>query len=516
MTAQQLKNSILQMAVQGKLVPQDQKDEPASVLLERIKAEKQALIKAGKIKKDKKSSEIFRGASHNLPYAYCEQIGKETRDISDEIPFDIPDSWEWIRFSNLVSFSMGKTPPRKESEYWDDAIYPWVSIADMPSDGMVLSTKEKVNQYAADNIFKSGISPIGTLIMSFKLTVGKVAILGIEAYHNEAIISIFPFADDNKVIQSYLFKILPLIAQNGNTKTAIKGATLNSDSLSNLLIPLPPIPEQVRIVKKIIELEPCVKSYDKAETQLTTLNTTFPEALKKSILQEAVQGKLVSQNPDDEPASVLLERIKAEKQKLIKEGKIKKEKPLAPITEEEIPFEIPESWEWVHLQEICSLIADVDHNMPKAVPESEGKLFLSAKDLLDDGTINYTENVKYISQEDFDRLSKKAKPTLNDIIYSRIGAALGKARVVYSDREFIVSYSCCVIRTLIDEEYLRYYLESPFILRHSVLARQSIGVPDLGMGEIKQYLVALPPLKEQKRIVAKIEELMPFINAITK
>ncbi|MCM1506102.1 MAG: restriction endonuclease subunit S [Ruminococcus flavefaciens] len=230
--AEQLKKSILQEAVQGKLVPQDPDDEPASVLLERIKAEKQKLIKQGKIKDNKKSDVIK----------------------SEEIPFDIPNSWEWIRFSNLVHFSMGKTPPRKDTEYWENPIYSWVSIADMSSDNTIYSTKEMVNQYSDDKIFKNNISPVGTLIMSFKLTVGKVSILGIDAYHNEAIISIFPFIDDDKIVTSYLFKILPLIAQSGDTKTAIKGATLNSDSLSKLLIPLPPLAEQKRIVAKVDEL----------------------------------------------------------------------------------------------------------------------------------------------------------------------------------------------------------------------------------------------------------------------
>ena len=228
-----LKKSILQEAVQGKLVPQNPDDEPAGVLLERIKAEKQELIKAGKIKKDKRKSDIIK---------------------MDEVPFEIPDSWEWIRFSNLVNFSMGKTPPRKETEYWVNPIYSWVSIADMSSDSTIYSTKEMVNQYSSDKIFKNNISPAGTLLMSFKLTVGKVSILGMNAYHNEAIISIFPFVDDDKIVTSYLFKILPLIAQNGDTKTAIKGATLNSDSLSNLLIPLPPLAEQKRIVSKIEKL----------------------------------------------------------------------------------------------------------------------------------------------------------------------------------------------------------------------------------------------------------------------
>ena len=187
------------------------------------------------------------------------------------------------------------------------------------------------------------------------------------------------------------------------------------------------------------------------------------------------------------------------------------------ITEDEIPFEIPGSWKWVRLREICSLIGDIDHNMPKGVNPKEGKLFLSAKDLLDDGTINYTKDVKYISIDDFERLSKKAKPQYNDIIYSRIGAALGKARVVEENIEFLVSYSCCVIRPIgIDVNFLRYYLESPFIMAHSILARQSIGVPDLGMGEIKHYIIALPPLLEQKRIVAKLEQMLPYCNQLVK
>ena len=132
--------------------------------------------------------------SHNTPY---EKIGNATVEL--EVPFDIPDSWEWIRFSNLVDYSMGKTPPRKESIYWDSPSYPWVSIADMLADGYVSATKKGISEYAENNAFKGRISPIGTLIMSFKLTVGKVSILGINAYHNEVIISIFPFIDDGRI-----------------------------------------------------------------------------------------------------------------------------------------------------------------------------------------------------------------------------------------------------------------------------------------------------------------------------
>ena len=519
MTAQQLKNSILQMAVQGKLVPQDPSDEPASVLLERIKAEKQELIKAGKIKKDKKSSEIFRGAAHNLPYAYCEQIGKEIRDISDEIPFEIPDSWEWVRFSNLVNFSMGKTPPRKETEYWENPIYPWVSIADMPADGTVLSTKEKVNQYAADNTFKSGISPIGTLIMSFKLTVGKVSILGIDAYHNEAIISIFPFVDDDRIVTSYLFKVLPLIAQNGDTKTAIKGATLNSDSLSNLLIPLPPLTEQKRIVNRIVELEPYVSAYDIAETHLTALNTTFPEALKKSILQEAVQGKLVPQNPDDEPASVLLERIRAEKQALIKAGKIRKDKhESAIITRDKIPYEIPDSWVWCKLSDLAILEnGDRSSKYPVEADYVEiGIPFFGAKDI--DGDMMSFQNVRFISQQKYDELGN-GKLVDGDIICLLRGS-VGKTAKFEANEQFDTGFICAqmLIIRLLDKSlfgYISSYFKSPDYTNYVESKVTGTAVRQMPAKEMGNLLIPLPPLAEQHRIVAKIEEIMPMIERLT-
>ena len=241
-----------------------------------------------------------------------------------DTPFDIPDSWEWVRFKDLVDYSMGKTPPRKETEYWSNGTLPWVSIADLVADGTVTATKECVNSFAAENTFKGKISKAGTLLMSFKLTVGKVSILGIDAFHNEAIISIYPFVDPDKITTMFLFATLPLLSQSGDTKSAIKGNTLNSDSLDALLIPLPPIMEQKRIFDKLHELTTPLLDYGAAEQKATDLNANFPEALKKSILQEAVQGKLVPQDPSDEPAEALLERIRAEKQRLIKEAKSKR------------------------------------------------------------------------------------------------------------------------------------------------------------------------------------------------
>ena len=454
-----------------------------------------------------------------MPYAFCEQIGKEIRDISDEIPFEIPDSWEWVRFSNLVNFSMGKTPPRKETEYWENPIYPWVSIADMPADGTVLSTKEKVNQYAADNTFKSGISPIGTLIMSFKLTVGKVSILGIDAYHNEAIISIFPFVDDDRIVTSYLFKVLPLIAQNGDTKTAIKGATLNSDSLSNLLIPLPPLTEQKRIVNRIVELEPYVSAYDIAETHLTALNTTFPEALKKSILQEAVQGKLVPQNPDDEPASVLLERIRAEKQELIKQGKIKQNKNESVIiTRDKIPYEIPDSWVWCKLSDLAILEnGDRSSKYPVEADYVEiGIPFFGAKDI--DGDMMSFQNVRFISQQKYDELGN-GKLVDGDIICLLRGS-VGKTAKFEANEQFDTGFICAqmLIIRLLDKSlfgYISSYFKSPDYTNYVESKVTGTAVRQMPAKEMGNLLIPLPPLAEQHRIVAKIEEIMPMIERLT-
>lgn len=229
---ERLKKSILQEAIEGRLVPQDPNDEPASVLLDKIRAEKKRLMKEGKLKK---------------------KDLEETPISEDEIPFEIPDSWEWVKFGNLVSTSTGKTPARGNTDFWGND-YPWVSISDMKQGEIIKSTKECISQKAANDCFHNVISTKGTLIMSFKLTVGRTSILGIDAYHNEAIISIKTYADKDNITRNYLAVILPIIANSGDSKNAIKGKTLNSTSIYNLLVPLPPLAEQKRIVSKIEEL----------------------------------------------------------------------------------------------------------------------------------------------------------------------------------------------------------------------------------------------------------------------
>ena len=243
----QLQKSILQEAIQGKLVPQDPNDEPAFILLEKIKAEKAKLVKDGKLKKrDLVDSVIFKGEDNK----YYEQIGKEVVDISEDIPFEIPESWSWSRLSMLVNMRIGKTPARGDSTFWDNGVHAWISISDLSQGDIIMTSKEKISDFAASSVM--GVkSQAGSLLMSFKLTVGKTAILGIDAYHNEAIVTISTMCDENYYTRNYLAAILPLLTNYGDTKDAIKGKTLNSQSLNALLIPIPPHEEQRRIIENI-------------------------------------------------------------------------------------------------------------------------------------------------------------------------------------------------------------------------------------------------------------------------
>ena len=523
MTAQQLKNSILQMAVQGKLVPQDPNDEPASVLLERIRAEKERLIKEKKIKREKNPSVIFKGAD-NTPY---EKIGDEVYPV--DTPFDIPDSWEWVRFKDLVDYSMGKTPPRKETEYWSNGTLPWVSIADLVADGTVTATKECVNSFAAENTFKGKISKAGTLLMSFKLTVGKVSILGIDAFHNEAIISIYPFVDPDKITTMFLFATLPLLSQSGNTKSAIKGNTLNSDSLDALLIPLPPIMEQKRIFDKLHELTTPLLDYGAAEQKVTELNVNFPERLKKSILQEAVQGKLVSQDPSDEPAEALLERIRAEKQRLIKEGKIKKDKHESIIfrrdnshyekrgseevcIDEEISFEIPENWAWARLSSFGVFNSGKTPSMSNPQFWNGHIPWVTSKDMKQPVI---TDSEMHISE--LAASSMQLYPAGTLLLVARSGILkrllpLCKLGIDSTINQDIKAFSLYDIEV---SEWLFYGIKAfePYILKE--LVKSVTTVESLKFDEFAAMLIPVPPLSEQRRIIAAIKTAMNLLTPLS-
>ena len=453
-----------------------------------------------------------------MPY---EKVGKnEPICIADEVPFDIPESWEWVRFKNLVSYNMGKTPPRKESEYWENAIYPWVSIADLIPNDTIYLTKECVNEHSAKTVFKNHISNTGTLLMSFKLTVGKVSILGMDAFHNEAIISIYPFCDVNHAITNYLFTTLPLLSQNGNTKSAIKGATLNSGSLDALLIPIPPIKEQIRICEKIKDLKNVLSIYTAVEQSLTRLNDTFPSQLKKSILQYAVQGKLVPQDPADEPASVLLERIRTEKEKLIKAGKIKRDKHESVIfrrdnsyyekvdgiercIDDELPFEIPKSWEWTRLSTIAKVLGG--KRIPagrKLTAENTGHVYIRVSDMKD-GTV-IQNGLLYVPEDIFNSISKYI--IKKEDVFITVAGTIGRIGKIPPelDGANLTENADRLVFSSLNQDWMIFLLQSSFIQNQIAEVTTKVGQPKLAIARIEKLLIPLPPLNEQTRIVEQI------------
>ena len=513
MTAQQLKNSILQMAVQGKLVPQNPDDEPASVLLQRIKAEKEELIKACKIKKDKKSSEIFRGATHNLPYAYCEQIGKEIRDISDEIPFDIPDSWEWVRLGIISTYNQTK---QKINAKDADASIWGLDLEDIEKGGKLLEKKSVGERKAVGDktLFNKGD------ILYSKL---RPYLLKILVAPDSGICTpeIVPFTVYGGISAEYIVHFLksPYVDGLVNGETyGIKMPRAGTETMISLIVPLPPLAEQHRIVSKIEELLPYIEKYGKTGEHLTALNTTFPEALKKSILQEAVQGKLVPQNPDDEPASVLLERIRVEKQALIKAGKIKKDKHESVIiTRDKIPYEIPDSWEWCKLSDLAILEnGDRSSKYPVEADYVESGIpFFGAKDI--DGEMMSFQNVRFISQQKYDELGN-GKLVDGDIICLLRGS-VGKTAKFEANEQFDTGFICAqmLIIRLLDKSlfgYISSYFKSPDYTNYVESKVTGTAVRQMPAKEMGNLLIPLPPLAEQKRIVEKIKELMQYCDKL--
>ena len=306
------------MAVQGKLVPQNPDDEPASVLIERICKEKEKLIQEGKIKKEKNQSVIFRN-SDTLPYNFCEKIGNEIRDISDEIPFDIPDSWEWCRLGTVFQHNTGKA---LNSSNHQGIKMQYITTSNLYWNRFELD-KLKEMPFTNSEVEKCTVTK-GDLLVCEGGDIGRAAIWNYDfpMRIQNHIHRLRPYFQVDVYYFYYLFFLYKSVGLIGGKGIGIQG--LSSNALDRLLFPVPPFAEQKRIVAKIEELMPYIEKYEQTEKQLTKLNETFPEMLKKSILQQAVQGKLVMQNPADEPASVLLERIREEKQSLIKAGKIKK------------------------------------------------------------------------------------------------------------------------------------------------------------------------------------------------
>ena len=454
------------------------------------------------------SEEITKYISDNLPYAYCEQIGKEIRDISDEIPFEIPDSWEWVRCSVLGAIIRGSGIKRTETV---DSGLPCVRYGELYTTYNISFTKtvsfipkelfEQCKQISYGDV-------IFTLTGENKPDIAKtIAYLGNSPVAVGGDLAYWTHHGMNPLYLVYFMSSPYAIGRKVNLATGDIIVHISGDKVGSFLIPVPPLAEQNRIVAKINELEPIIQEYHSKEKAVSALNTTFPEALKKSILQEAVQGKLVPQNPDDEPASVLIERIRAEKQALIKAGKIKKDKHESIIVTrdkipyeiidgkkrciaDEVPFEIPEGWEWCRLGSIIQI---------------ESGKGLTSKQMIEGSIPVYGGN----GITGYHNASLVHKET---VVIGRVGYYCGSVHITekeawVTDNAFITTYP----ENSIYREYLVYTLRYMNLGQNNNATAQ----PVVSGKKIYPMLFPLPPLAEQHRIVAKIEEIMPMIERLT-
>ena len=493
MNAQQLKNAILQEAIEGRLVPQDPNDEPASALLERIRKEKEELVKAGKLKKK----------------------DLEVKPISeDEIPFEIPESWEWCRVGDIFIHASGKQQSSNNKNV--GTLQKYITTSNLYWGKFVLDTLKEM--YFTDEELKTCSAQKGDLLVCE----------GGAGYGRSAI---WPYEYDiclqNHVhrlrpvingVCEYVFYLIYLLKESNrlaSVGTAMPG--LSANRLKELFVPLPPLAEQHRIVAKIEELLPKVEEYGKAQDALNKLNAELPERLKKSILQEAISGRLVPQDPNDEPASVLLDKIRKEKEQLVKEGKLKKKDLIeTPIIEDEIPFEIPESWEWCRLKSFVQFInGDRGKNYPskdKLVENGEIP-FISAINI--EGNSISPNGLLYVSQKQYDALSQ-GKLHNNDVVLC-IRGSLGKA-AIYPFEKGAIASSLVILRNIGEtyNKYLIYYLNTPLFFSQINSNDNGTAQPNLSADNVANFYVPLPPLAEQHRIVEKLEQVLGEIDKLKK
>ncbi|MCS2298233.1 restriction endonuclease subunit S [Bacteroides ovatus] len=520
MNAKQLKNSILQWAIQGKLVPQDPNDEPASVLLEKIRIEKARLIKEGKIKKDKNESFIFRGDDNS----YYEKIVAtgEVKCINDEIPFEIPQGWEWCRLSLLIY------PPKygTSKKSVPSGLLPVLRMGNI-QDGEIVFDKLVYSNDLDDN--KKLLLQYGDLLFNRTNSaelVGKTAIFR---------------GQRNAIFAGYLILLRPIFINSEylnlllNTPYArdycnevktigVQQCNINAEKISNLLIPVPNLHETVAIVEKVKNIALPIIKYGEFYQKLKHLNRELPIIIRKSILQEAIQGKLVPQIAEEGTARELLEQIKTEKEKLVREGKLKKSaltdsvifrgddnkyyeqvgKKCLDITEQ-IPFETPKNWVWTRLSHIANIYTG--NSISETEKKSKftdviGRYYIGTKDVDFNNRIIYDNGIAIPKQYEPDfRLAPN-----NSILMCIEGGSAGRKIAILNQDVCFGNKLCCFSPFVGIGKYMYYYLQSPSFFELFNLNKTGI-IGGVSIAKVKEILIPLPPIKEQQRIVAQIEKL---------
>jgi len=520
MNYEQLKNSILQEAIEGRLVPQNPSDEPAAVLLRRIREEKARLVKEKKIKKDKNESTIYRNADGHWMERFEDKKRGEVC-IDEEVPFEIPESWEWCRLGSLIDFSKSTSVNSK-----DIPAHAWIlDLEDIEKGtGKVLrkKTKEEADSKSDKHSFKRG----NVLYSKLRPYLNKCVVADQDGFCTSEILA-FDFGEIyNRYAQIYLMSKF-FVSYAMSDAYGVKMPRLGSKQGNAALFPLPPLSEQHRIVSRIEEIMPKVESYGKAQERLDALNAKLPKDLKNSILQEAIEGRLVPQDPKDEPAAVLLQRIRQEKARLVKEKKIKKDKNESIIyrnadghwierfedkkrgevcIDDEIPFEIPEGWEW------CRLINISEHFLGKTLNKSRDKgnprKYLCSINVYTNGiSLDPIKTALFTKDEEEKYALKKG-----DILVCE-GGDVGRSAIWDKDIDMVFQNALHRIRLYgsIIPEYIKDVLDYYKANKTVENVSKGVTIKHFTQNALDSLLFPLPPLSEQHRIVSRVEEIMPKV-----
>ena len=488
MTPQELKNSILQLAIQGKLVEQRPEEGTAAELVEKILAAKNA-------KSAKKNLTRSRGGRGENKTSALSAAPRE-KIPDDEKPFDIPESWEWVRLEEVISLLSGRD--LEPSEYSaTPKKYPYMTGASNFANGNLL-----VNRWTDRPVT---ISHMGDLLITCKGTVGAMAFNAIGDIHiARQIMAISSASIDLHYVKVFLAASVQSLKAAANSM--IPG--IDRKTMLFLPIPLPPLAEQKRIVAKIEELLPLIDRYEKAWSKLEDFNKRFPVDMQKSLLQMAIQGKLVDHRPEEGTGEELYRQIQAEKQRLVKSGKIKKEKPLPEITEDEIPFEIPDSWKWVRIGNIGSWSSGATPSRTHAEYYGGNIPWLKTGDLNDGYVSSIPETITDLALE---KTSVRLNP-IGSVLMAMYGATIGKLGILQVAATTNQACCACIPYDGMWNKYLFYFLMAS--RRAFIKMGEGGAQPNISKEKIVNAVIPLPPLAEQKRIVAKLEELLPLCERL--
>ena len=520
MNGKQLKNSVLQWAIQGKLVPQDPNDEPASVLLEKIRQEKERLIKEKKIKRDKNASIIYRGEDNS----YYEKIlaTGEVKCIDEEVPFDVPNGWEWCRIASLADVVRGGSPRPAGSPIFYDGSIPFLKVADLTRESSIY-VKSFSSTIKEAGLSKTRLVEAGTLLLTNSgATLGVPKICTFETTFNDGVAAFLSLDERLKLYVYWFFCYMTDLYRNINQGTA--QPNLNTDIIKMTLVPIPPYKEQIRIIEQLGNISPIIEHYEKAQDELDELNESIPKLIKQSILQEAIRGKLMPQIAEEGTAQELLEQIKAEKQKLVKEGKLKKSalnnsvifrgddnkyyeqigNKCLDITEQ-IPFEIPNSWTWTKLSCVTSVYTgnSISETEKQAkFTNVQGRYYIGTKDVGFNNKIVYNNGISIPLQYE---QNFKIAPA-NSVLMCIEGGSAGKKIAILNQDVCFGNKLCCFAPFWEIGKFIYYYLQSPSFVELFNLNKTGI-IGGVSVAKVKEIVIPLPPVMEQQRIVAQIDRL---------